>query len=288
MKYLVLFILCLASISLMAQPDTTDIKKLKYTNVKFYLGQKKVLKDVLLYDAWAMGKLDIYPAVADSLAKFLLLSKNIVIELGGHSNCANAKDPGTNAAKAVKDYLLTKGVPADRIQTRGYGNALPLVKCPDVGEPTSDTYANRRVEAKIVDFVKPNFIYQDSVFYSGQVMVLRNLFSYELDGNGNKDGVNVATTDTLVNFLLNHPLIILEIGVHTDTRGADAANKDMSVAKAKTLTSYLTSKGIESKRITAVGYGESKPIVPCPQKAECGEDVHSKNRRVEFKILSTE
>jgi outer membrane protein OmpA-like peptidoglycan-associated protein len=264
----------------MAQPDTTDIKKLKYTNVKFYLGQKKVLKDVLLYDAWAMGKLDIYPAVADSLAKFLLLRKNIVIELGGHSNCANAKEPGTNAAKAVKDYLLTKGVPADRIQTHGYGNALPLVKCPEAGEPTSDTYANRRVEAKIVDFVKPNFTYQDSVFYSGQVMVFNGLYNHH--------PIDFDTLSNLANFLNKWPKLKIEIGAHSDSRGTKQEKLDRSTDVAMIVKKDLIGFGVNETRITTVGYGDAYILNDCRGTTKCTEEEHQVNRRVEFKILSTE
>jgi outer membrane protein OmpA-like peptidoglycan-associated protein len=287
MKQLLLILFGISALGAFAQPDTTEIKKLKYTNVKFYLGQKKVLKDVLLYDAWAMGKLDIYPAVADSLAKFLLLRKNVVIELGGHSDCTNTKDPGTNAAKAVKDYLLTKGVPADRLQTRGYGNALPLVPCPDGGTINSNTFANRRVEAKIVDFVKPNFTYQDSIFYSGQVMVI-NDFIMSQPGFAELTNQSRPIMDTMAAFLSKHPSLKIEIGMHSDNRGSDQVNKDITTFNAKVLQQHLVDKGIDVNRITPVGYGESMPIVPCPADVKCTEEQHNKNRRVEFKILSVE
>jgi outer membrane protein OmpA-like peptidoglycan-associated protein len=283
MKQFLLILFSISALCAFAQPDTTEIKKLKYTNVKFYLGQKKVLKDVLLYDAWAMGKLDIYPAVADSLAKFLLLRKNIVIELGGHSNCANAKDPGTNAAKAVKDYLVTKGVPADRIQTHGYGNALPLVKCPEAGEPTSDTYANRRVEAKIVDFVKPSFTYQDSILYSGQVMTrwntLTNIMPY--------DDFNTAPLDTFADFLKKYTNLIVEVKVHSE----DAYEKysvSPTLEKAKRIADYLISKGVKSEKIMPVGMENKYPITPCTKTVKCSEEERLKNRRVEFVIIRTD
>ena len=66
MKHFLLVMLCLTGFGLAAQVDTSEIKKLKYTNVKFYLGQKKILKNVLSYDMWSVGKLDIYSPVADS------------------------------------------------------------------------------------------------------------------------------------------------------------------------------------------------------------------------------
>lgn len=280
MKQLLLILFSISALCAFAQPDTTEIKKLKYTNVKFYLGQKKILKNVLSYDMWSVGKLDIYPAVADSLAKFLLLRKNIVIELGGHSNCANAKDPGTNAAKAVKDYLVTKGVPADRIQTHGYGNALPLVKCPEAGEPTSDTYANRRVEAKIVDFVKPSFTYQDSILYSGQVMVVNGLYE--------DHPIDFDTLSNLANFLNKWPKLKIEIGAHSDSRGTKQEKLDRSTDVARIVKKDLTGFGVNETRITTVGYGDAYILNECRGTTKCTEEQHNKNRRVELKILSVE
>ena len=281
--------LCLTGFCLAAQVDTSEIKKLKYTNVKFYLGQKKILKNVLSYDMWSIGKLDIYPPIADSLANFLLLRKNIVIELGGHSDCKSAQEPdesSLNAANYVKNYLVGKGVPSDRIQTYGYGYKLPIVSCDE--SKLSFHPENRRVEAKIVDFVKPKFTYKDNLFYTGQVMVLRDMLSMIVMQSGSRTHIIQSKADSLADFLNNHMGVKIEIGVHTSTERTDDINKKGSEIDAKLIADYLISKGVSSNRLVFIGYGESIPIVPCPQKAECGEDVNSKNRRVEIKILSVE
>jgi outer membrane protein OmpA-like peptidoglycan-associated protein len=97
-----------------------------------------------------------------------------------------------------------------------------------------------------------------------------------------------SKADSLADFLNIHKGVKIEVGVHTITDGPDDANKRVSEADAKLIADYLISKGVSPVRVIPVGYGESKPIVPCPQKAECGEDVHSKNRRVEIKIISVE
>lgn len=289
MKHFLPVILCLWGFGLAAQVDNSEIKKLNYNNVKFYLGQKRILKNVLSYDMWAVGKLDIYPPVADSLADFLLLRKNIVIELGGHSDCNSTQEPDAsslNAANYVKTYLVNKGVPADRIQTYGYGYKLPIVSC----DESKSTFhpENRRIEAKIVDFVKPKFTYKDSLFYTGQVMVLRDLLSNIVMPSGIRTHIWEPKADSLAAFLNNHKAVKIEVGVHTSTDGPDDMNKKRSETDAKLITDYLISKGVSSNRLVSVGYGESMPMVPCPQKAECGEDIHSKNRRVEIKILNVE
>ena len=287
MKLRLLILFCVAFTGLFAQPDTTGIKYLKYDGVRFYLGQKKTLKDVLMYDAWALDKLDINAKVADSLADFLSFRKNVVIELGGHSDCGSDADAqvkkSLNAANYVKDYLVSKGVPADHIQTAGYGQNLPIVPCTETFTPHPE---NRRIEARITDFVRPAFTYADSVLYSGQAMTVHSIGEYISGGSLTPEGMGIV--DSLLDFMQKQPTLKVEVGVHTDTRGKADANLDKSKTYAQVLKSSLVNRGIDENRIVPVGYGKSMPVVPCPEKAECGEDIHGKNRRIEIKILSTQ
>ena len=48
---------------------------------------------------------------------------------------------------------------------------------------------------------------------------------------------------------------------------------------------YILSKGIDKKRLKAVGYGETKLLNKCGNGVECTDEEHGKNRRSEFKIL---
>lgn len=86
--------------------------------------------------------------------------------------------------------------------------------------------------------------------------------------------------DKLANFLIDHPHFQLTISGHTDSEGKADANLRLSQARADAIKAYLeyTFK-IDSSRITAIGYGGSKPI------AKEEHDDHRKlNRRVEFEI----
>jgi outer membrane protein OmpA-like peptidoglycan-associated protein len=281
MKHFLLVILCLTGFGLAAQVDTSEINKLKYNNVKYYLGQKKILKNVLSYDMWSVGKLDIYPPVADSLADFLLLRKNIVIELGGHTDCQSIQEPDAsslNAANYVKNYLVGKGVPSDRIQTYGYGYKLPIVSCDE--SKSSFHPENRRVEAKIVDFVKPKFTYGDSHFYSGQVMVFNDLFE--------DHPIDFDTLSNLANFLNKWPKLKIEIGAHSDSRGTKQEKLDRSANVARIVKKDLVGFGVDENRITTVGYGDAYILNECRGTTKCTEEQHNKNRRVEIKILSVE
>lgn len=78
---------------------------------------------------------------------------------------------------------------------------------------------------------------------------------------------------------------LVEIGSHTDARGGDSFNQSLSERRAKSVVEYLISKGIESRRLIAVGYGESKLLNNCGNTSNCNENEHAENRRTEFKVF---
>ncbi len=91
--------------------------------------------------------------------------------------------------------------------------------------------------------------------------------------------------DEIVTLLKNNPGIHLEIGTHTDIRGNNRYNRDLSQKRSNSVLEYLVSQGISEKRITAKGYGESKPLVKCETEDSCTEQQHELNRRCEFTII---
>ncbi len=75
--------------------------------------------------------------------------------------------------------------------------------------------------------------------------------------------------------------IRVEVAGHTDSIGSDGYNKTLSQRRAESVRKYLVSKGVDGSRLTAKGYGESKPI------ADNGTDAgRAENRRVELKKLN--
>ncbi|NQY68829.1 MAG: OmpA family protein [Flavobacteriales bacterium] len=63
----------------------------------------------------------------------------------------------------------------------------------------------------------------------------------------------------LVETLVNHPEITIELRAHTDFRGSESNNKVLSLKRAKSVVGFLKEKGIASARLTPKGYGESSP-----------------------------
>lgn len=63
----------------------------------------------------------------------------------------------------------------------------------------------------------------------------------------------------LYNVMIDNPTIRVQLEAHTDCRGSDAANQDLSQRRAQTCVDYLISKGIDRSRLVARGFGESQP-----------------------------
>ena len=88
--------------------------------------------------------------------------------------------------------------------------------------------------------------------------------------------------DTLVQTLMDNPKISIELSSHTDSRGKDAYNLALSQRRAQSAVDYIISKGIDRQRITAKGYGETRPKI----KNAKTEAEYQKNRRTEFKVTN--
>jgi len=116
--------------------------------------------------------------------------------------------------------------------------------------------------------------------------------SAELVG-GSKDSLNF-----LYRLLTDNPTMVIELGSHTDCRGNDKYNKDLSQRRAQACVDYLVKeKGIPRERIVAKGYGESSPfhldsttvltekwINAQPKDKQ--EFYHQMNRRTVFRVLN--
>jgi outer membrane protein OmpA-like peptidoglycan-associated protein len=107
--------------------------------------------------------------------------------------------------------------------------------------------------------------------------------------------------DKLVKVLVDNPNIDIELSSHTDCRASQKYNMWLSAKRAEAAVNYIIENGIDYRRLTAAGYGESQPLeVPgapglyctCEDKvgpgksdARCTEQVHQLNRRTAFTIL---
>jgi outer membrane protein OmpA-like peptidoglycan-associated protein len=116
-----------------------------------------------------------------------------------------------------------------------------------------------------------------------QTFVIDNIY-YDLNKWDIREDAKTSL-DKLVITLLQNPINI-EMGSHTDCRASAAYNNTLSQKRAESAVKYLIMKGIDSGRLTAKGYGESKLINKCADGVQCSETEHQANRRTEFKITS--
>ncbi|MBC7451209.1 MAG: OmpA family protein [Cytophagales bacterium] len=113
----------------------------------------------------------------------------------------------------------------------------------------------------------------------GNVFVLRNIY-FDFDKSTIKPQSNKELND-LLHLLKNNPSLKVEISGHTDSKGDDEYNMQLSANRAKAVVGWLTGHGISKDRMTSKGYGESRPLATNDDEEE-GREL---NRRTEFKIL---
>ena len=136
---------------------------------------------------------------------------------------------------------------------------------------------------------------------------MENIF-YEF-GHWELTKASETELDRLVKLLNDNPNITIELSAHTDLKGNDEFNNELSQKRAQSCCDYLIARGIEKERLTPVGYGESKPVMvdkalnkqypwlPVDQvldeayiltlPADKQEICHQINRRTEFKVIKT-
>jgi outer membrane protein OmpA-like peptidoglycan-associated protein len=91
---------------------------------------------------------------------------------------------------------------------------------------------------------------------------------------------------SVVDLMKKYPEMKIELSSHTDARGNDAYNEDLSQRRANSAVAWIVAKGIAADRIVAKGYGEKQLQNKCTNGVECTEEEHQLNRRTEFKITA--
>jgi len=117
----------------------------------------------------------------------------------------------------------------------------------------------------------------------GKRFELKNIY-YDFDKWDIKSEA-AKTLDKLAVFLKDNPSIKVELGSHTDARGNDPYNLNLSDKRASSAVDYLVStQGIDTDNITSKGYGETQLVNRCDDGFSCSETEHQMNRRTEIKI----
>lgn len=223
-----------------------------------------------------MGKDDIYSYIEQ---------QNMLLKLTGVAYNKETKLPLKNAVVTLKMANNTRLI--KNTDSAGkfdfdipYNQDFVLV-----GSKTNFTNAKELVTSKNlaieVDIVKKD-LYLTPIVIDKPIKI-ENIY-YDFDRDEIRADAAIEL-DKLVVLLTENPTIWIEIGSHTDSRGKDQYNLSLSQKRASAVVKYIVQRGIDQSRITARGYGETKPINKCTNGVDCTEDEFQLNRRTEFKIV---
>ena len=84
------------------------------------------------------------------------------------------------------------------------------------------------------------------------------------------------------NVLIEYPNLTIEVRSHTDSRDSHENNQKLSDRRAEATVKWLVENGIDEKRLSGVGFGETRLLNFCADNVECSEEAHQLNRRSEF------
>jgi outer membrane protein OmpA-like peptidoglycan-associated protein len=118
-----------------------------------------------------------------------------------------------------------------------------------------------------------------------QEIVLEDIY-YDFDRWEIRDDAK-PTLNALSRALALNPDIRMQLSSHTDCRGNDRYNQELSQRRAQSAVDYLIAKGVSADRLEAKGFGESMPEATC-SCSRCTEEEHQLNRRTAFTILSSD
>lgn len=91
--------------------------------------------------------------------------------------------------------------------------------------------------------------------------------------------------DKVADLLLQYPFLKVEMGVHTESVGDDAKNLLNSRYRSEIVVEYLVFKGVDPKRLSYKGYGETQPLNGCINGVNCLPEEYRINNRLEMKIM---
>lgn len=130
------------------------------------------------------------------------------------------------------DYLLMASADGFLNQRQGLSTAL--------AEKDTLYY----VDFEMIPYNKPVIL--ENIFYDFNSATLRPESKEELD--------------LLIAMLNEHPSIAIELAAHTDRKGSDEYNLDLSLRRAQSVVNYLIAYGIDPQRLSAHGFGKSRPM----------------------------
>lgn len=205
------------------------------------------------------------------LAKQLVLSGEILDKKTSQKVAASKVEISYKPDRSVR-YSLTAGDGAYSQNIDGLGWYLFTASAEGYLNATDSVEV---ASEDVTPVIKNVFLTQIEV---GLTVRLKNIY-FDFDKTTLKSE-SFVELDRVVDFLNRNSSVSIEIAGHTDNKGSDTYNQNLSQGRSQSVVDYLISKGIDPARLEARGYGESKPV-----ETNETEEGRAINRRVEFTVL---
>ena len=156
-------------------------------------------------------------------------------------------------------------------------------------------FESSKVPPTTLDFTTKEITFSDTLilndvgieYLSKKPFIIKNIY-YDFDKYNLRPEAQQTIDSTLLVILNEAPHIVIELSSHTDSKGEDDYNIELSQKRAESVVAYLIKKGIDKKRLVAKGYGETIPIAPnTNDDGTDNPEGRQKNRRTEFRIIGT-
>ena len=153
-------------------------------------------------------------------------------------------------------------------------------------DPSVSTPSKHEIDPKSAYFKELQQMVASENLPENRIFVIENI-NYGHNASTDITPDLALALDRIAEFLTKNRKLTVEIGEHTEALGLDDARaKQISTARATNVVKYLESQGVNSKRITAQGFGRSRPVKEC-RNGGCTPEEDEKNRRVDIKINGT-
>lgn len=204
----------------------------------------------------------------------------ITVEIGAHTDANGTesynKELSRKRAEGVKAYLIKKGIPANRLVAKGYGESQLLNRCKDGVKCSEEEHAqNRRTEFKVVGQQGHKV---GDIIQVAAINYQKNSVNFDMN--------NSAGLQEILSLLKDNKGLKVEVRSHTDSKGSDSYNLEISQKRAKAVYDYLVKNGIDASRLTYKGYGETMLVNKCKNGVNCTDAQHAANRRTDFKVTA--
>jgi hypothetical protein len=254
------------------------------------------------------------------LREWLHNNHNIAISIEVHSPITGNPELSLKKTQIAAECLrsqITHKVLSNRVVAFGRGEKFPLIpdsslkKITDLTERKNKNNMNERVVITITSVnYKMFFSYTDKEFFVGQYFdpALSGLLSRNMEylfiekkkdplahpsdiEYTNEDRMRDSAfkaLDLLSIMLISNPSVVIDVTIHTDTKGPAEKNTAAAQARGEGIRNYLLKKGVKATQVKIIPAGESAPLISegeiLKMKTEEQEAAHKRNRRVEIRI----